>query len=105
MALAEQLRQQYGLGGGLTTRLAIYVWNTLHLDLGFSVAFNQPVLNVILQRLPVTLLLMLSALSFAFAAGTAGRHPRRASCQPVAGYIDLDARPDLLRRAVVLVSD
>lgn len=71
VALAEQLRQQYGLGGGVTTRLAIYVWNTLHLDLGYSVAYNQPVLNVILQRLPVTMLLMISALSFAFAAGTA----------------------------------
>ncbi|MDB5534200.1 MAG: gsiC 5, partial [Hyphomicrobiales bacterium] len=31
--------------------------------------YNQPVLTVILQRLPVTLLLMISALSFAFAAG------------------------------------
>jgi len=68
-ALAETLRQQYGLGGGVATRLAVYLLNVLRLDLGFSVAYNQPVLTVILQRLPVTLLLMISALSFAFAAG------------------------------------
>lgn len=70
-ALAERLRQAYGLEGSIAARLAIYFWHLVRLDLGTSVALGLPVAQVILSRLPVTLLLMTTALSFAFAAGTA----------------------------------
>src|SRR5262249_60572865 len=49
--------------------LASYVWLLVRLGLGFSVVYGQPVAEVILERLPVTLLLMTSALSLAFGAG------------------------------------
>ena len=39
------------------------------LDLGFSAIYGKPVSTVILERLPPTLLLMVSALSFAFFFG------------------------------------
>jgi peptide/nickel transport system permease protein len=71
VALAEQLRQHYGLSDGVATRLLVYFWHLIRFDLGDSVAFDQPVAAVIFARMPVTLLLMLSALAFAFAAGTA----------------------------------
>ncbi len=67
--LAATLRQQYGLGGGTVSRLAFYFIDIVRLDLGFSVAFNKPVASVIFERMPVTLLLMISALAFAFAGG------------------------------------
>jgi peptide/nickel transport system permease protein len=70
-ALAADLRVSYGLGGGVAARLAVYSWHLIRLDLGFSISYGQPVAAVILERLPVTLLLMTSALSLAFAAGTA----------------------------------
>jgi peptide/nickel transport system permease protein len=69
--LAEQLRAFYGLDSDLTARLSVYLWRLVRFDLGMSALYNQPVINVILDRLPVTLLLMGSALSLAFAAGTA----------------------------------
>ena len=70
-ALAERLRHAYGLEGSVAARLAIYFWHLVRFDLGTSVALDQPVAGVIFSRLPVTLLLMMTALSFAFAAGTA----------------------------------
>jgi peptide/nickel transport system permease protein len=69
--LAERLRQAYGLEGSLAARLAIYFWHLVRFDLGTSTALGMPVAGVIFSRLPVTLLLMTTALSFAFAAGTA----------------------------------
>jgi peptide/nickel transport system permease protein len=41
----------------------------VQLDLGFSAIYGKPVIDVILERLPATLLLMTSSLSFAFAGG------------------------------------
>src|SRR5690606_8575269 len=43
----------------------------VRLDLGYSAIYGKPVVDVILERLPATLLLMVSSLSFAFAAGMA----------------------------------
>jgi peptide/nickel transport system permease protein len=55
----------------VAVQLGRYVWRLLQLDLGFSAIYGKPVSEVILERLPATLLLMSSALSFAFAAGMA----------------------------------
>jgi peptide/nickel transport system permease protein len=65
------LRAAWGLGDALPARLLAYLLGLLRLDLGWSVAFQRPVLEVILDRLPNTLLLMGSATAFAFGVGTA----------------------------------
>jgi peptide/nickel transport system permease protein len=69
--MIEELRRYYGLDVSVAVQLGRYVWRLLQLDLGFSAIYGKPVADVILERLPTTLLLMGSALSFAFAAGMA----------------------------------
>jgi peptide/nickel transport system permease protein len=59
--LAAQLRDQYGLNDSIGLRFATYTLRLAMLDLGHSVAFSRPVLEVIASRLPTTLLLMGSA--------------------------------------------
>ncbi|MGB3418348.1 MAG: ABC transporter permease [Mesorhizobium sp.] len=68
--MVEMLRQSWGLDQSALTRLANYVWALAHFDLGRSVAFSRPVLDVILERLPNTLLLMGSATALSFALGS-----------------------------------
>ena len=70
-AMIEQLRQFYGLDASIAVQLGNYFWRLVQLDLGYSAIYAKPVIDVILERLPATLLLMISALSFAFAAGMA----------------------------------
>lgn len=70
-AMAEQLRRYYGLDLPVLVQLTQYLWRLIRLDLGFSAIYGKPVVDVIAERLPVTLLLMTSALSLAFAAGMA----------------------------------
>jgi peptide/nickel transport system permease protein len=53
-----QLRQQFGLDRPLPVQLFAYMKNMLALNLGYSFRHNTPVLDLILQRLGPTLLLM-----------------------------------------------
>lgn len=69
--MIELLRQRWGLDQSVLTRLASYLWALLHLDLGQSVAFSRPIRDVILERLPNTLLLMGSATALSFGLGSA----------------------------------
>ncbi len=69
--MIEELRRHYALDQSTTVRLGDYLWRLVHLDLGHSAIYGKPVIDVILERLPATLLLMGSALSLALAAGTA----------------------------------
>lgn len=69
--LIEALRQRWGLDQSPMTRLAIYLWSLLQLDLGHSVTFSRPILDVILERLPNTLLLMGCATALSFGLGSA----------------------------------
>jgi peptide/nickel transport system permease protein len=69
--MIEVLRQRWGLDQSALTRLANYVWALAHLDLGHSVAFSRPIRDVILERLPNTLLLMGSATALSFGLGAA----------------------------------
>lgn len=64
-----QLRAQYGLDQPLPAQLAKYLWNVVQLDLGHSVRHNMPVLDLILDRLPATLLLMLGAMAMSILFG------------------------------------
>jgi len=65
------LRAQFGLDQPLHGQLLHYLWNVATLDLGFSFRHNTPVLTLILDRLPATLLLMALALLIAVALGIA----------------------------------
>jgi peptide/nickel transport system permease protein len=67
--IAEELRRFYGLDLGVAARLWQYLGRLVTLDLGFSAIYGKPVATVIAERLPATILLMVSALSFAFFAG------------------------------------
>lgn len=68
-AMIEQMRHFYGLDASVPVQLGNYLWRLVRLDLGYSAIYAKPVLDVILERLPATLLLMTSALSLALAAG------------------------------------
>jgi peptide/nickel transport system permease protein len=68
-ATARELRKFYGLDLSVTAQLGNYLWRLVRFDLGFSAIYGKPVVTVIAERLPATLLLMVSALSFAFFFG------------------------------------
>lgn len=68
--MIEELRRRWGLDQSAATRFASYVWSLARFDLGHSVAFSRPNLDVILERLPNTLLLMGSATALSFCLGT-----------------------------------
>lgn len=68
--LAEELRQSYGLDRSALNRLLLYAASLAQFDLGWSVSFNRPVLDLILERLPTTLWLMGSATALAFTVGS-----------------------------------
>ncbi|WEJ58097.1 ABC transporter permease [Devosia sp. FJ2-5-3] len=70
-ALTEQLRAQYGLDQSPLSRLWFYVTALLRFDLGWSVGFNRPISELILERLPNTFYLMGSATALSFVLGTA----------------------------------
>ncbi|CAN5762435.1 ABC transporter permease [soil metagenome] len=58
----EFIRAKFGLNQPLTTQLWIYLSSVLRGDFGYSLGYQQPVVRVILERVPATLLLMLSAI-------------------------------------------
>ncbi|MBP2558525.1 peptide/nickel transport system permease protein [Neorhizobium galegae] len=69
--VAQSLRQAYGLDQSMLARLWLYFSSLATFDLGWSVAFGRPVLDLILERLPNTLLLMGSATAISFGFGSA----------------------------------
>ncbi|KIZ37053.1 MULTISPECIES: ABC transporter permease [Rhodopseudomonas] len=72
-AMLDQLRHTYGVDQPVTVQLFKYIWSVMHLDLGYSYRQNAPVLDVIMQQLPATVILMLAAMAIALLVGlTAG---------------------------------
>ena len=69
--MMAQLRTQYGLDRPLPVQLGVYLGKVLQADLGYSYFFNLPVTALIAERVPATLLLVLSAVLLAFVVGTA----------------------------------
>jgi peptide/nickel transport system permease protein len=65
----REIRARYGLDKPLAVQIFVYVKGVASGDLGRSYFFNQPVAGLILQRVPPTLLLMISALSLAAVLG------------------------------------
>lgn len=65
----RQLRASLGLDLPLLSQLVAYLSHLAQGSLGFSPRYNMPVADLILQRLPGTLLLMAFALGLAFLLG------------------------------------
>ena len=64
------LRAEYGLDRSLPVRLLSYVGRMARFDLGTSFTHEEKVTTLILQRVPATLLLVLSAIMAAIFVGT-----------------------------------
>ncbi|MBU1358163.1 MAG: ABC transporter permease [Gammaproteobacteria bacterium] len=69
--LMAKLRAQYGLDKPLPVQLGVYLGKVVQGDLGYSYFFNLPVTQMISERVPATLLLVLSSVVLAFVVGTA----------------------------------
>ncbi len=65
----RDLRARFGLDQPLLVQLGRYLLNTLSFDLGFSIRNNVAVADLILARLPATLLLMGISITIAVAVG------------------------------------
>jgi ABC-type dipeptide/oligopeptide/nickel transport system permease component len=61
------LRQQLGLDKPLIEQFALWLWQLFHGNLGQSIQLQQPVLDAIVQRLPVTAELGICSLLFSLA--------------------------------------
>ena len=68
--LQAELRAMYGLDQPLLVQLGIYLGKVVRGDLGYSYFFNLPVSDLILERVPATLLLVLCSVMTAFLIGT-----------------------------------
>ncbi len=66
-----QLREQFGLDKPLLTQLGIYLKGVLQFDLGYSYRQQMPVADLILDRLPATMLLTMTAFVISLVLGTA----------------------------------
>ena len=65
----EGLRREFGLDQPLSVQFATYITKILQFDLGYSLRYREPVLSLILGRMPATLLLMGTALVFSSLVG------------------------------------
>lgn len=65
------IRARFGLDRPLLEQLAVYAGNAMTGDLGTSFVHGRPVVGVIAERLPATLLLMSAALLLSSVAGVA----------------------------------
>lgn len=80
--LLAQLRKDFGLDQPVWRQYLIYIGKLVRLDLGYSFVYQVPVAQLILERLPATLLLMITSLALAVGLGVtlgvvASRHRGR----------------------------
>jgi ABC-type dipeptide/oligopeptide/nickel transport system permease component len=54
----ESMRREFGLDKPLHTQLGIYLLKVMQGDFGYSLRFQQPVLSLIMSRIPATFLLI-----------------------------------------------
>ena len=83
----EQFNEANGLNEPIWAQLAIYMKNVVTFNLGDSVRFSRPVNQLLIERLPLTIELALSALVIAVAVGV-----------PLGVAAQLDALPRLADR-------
>jgi peptide/nickel transport system permease protein len=70
-AYVAHLRDALGLSRPLAEQFFVYLRNLAHLDFGYSYRSQEPVLTLVLERLPATLLLMAAAFAVSLAGGVA----------------------------------
>jgi len=68
-ATMAHLRAQFGLDQPIVLQLYHYLGNLAHFNLGFSPRYNAPVMDLVISRLPSTLLLMLLSQGVAIVIG------------------------------------
>tara|TARA_B100000676_G_scaffold312409_1_gene386482 strand:+ start:5595 stop:6575 length:981 start_codon:yes stop_codon:yes gene_type:complete len=68
--IIADIRREYGLDKSLPEQLFVYMKRMLSGDLGDSLFFNSPVLDLILERLGPTILLVVTALVLSVCIGT-----------------------------------
>jgi peptide/nickel transport system permease protein len=68
-AYYAEMRARFGLDRPLPEQLGRYVANAARGEFGYSFAYSQPVFQVVLGRVPATLLLMLAGLGLATVVG------------------------------------
>ena len=78
--LLAEIRADYGLDQPFIVQLGSYIGRVLHFDLGYSFFYNQSVTSLIMQKLPATLLLVVTAQVLALFIGVilgvySARHP------------------------------
>ena len=64
-AAAADIRQKYGLDRPLHVQYVLWLGRLLIADWGYSIIANRPIFNDLIQRLPVTIELIILAMSFA----------------------------------------
>ncbi len=62
----QSLKQRYGLGMPLYQRYFKWTWGILHGNFGMSWNWNQPVIELVMERLPLTIVISLSTLVFSY---------------------------------------
>ena len=67
--LLIEIRKDYGLDQPYFQQLATYIGKVLRFDLGHSFFFNEPVSKLVLERVPATLLLVITAQTLALLLG------------------------------------
>jgi peptide/nickel transport system permease protein len=68
-SVLAEIRQRYGLDQPFMSQLWRYLSSVAVMDLGYSYFYNTPVTELILQRLPATLLLIFSSQILAISVG------------------------------------
>src|SRR5699024_4864378 len=66
----DELRESFGLNEPLHTRFLIYFSNLIQGDLGISYTYNAPVTEVLLEKLQVTLMLVVLSETVTIFVGT-----------------------------------
>jgi peptide/nickel transport system permease protein len=69
LEFTQQLRREFGLDLPLIEQFLVYMNRLVRLDLGVSLLQQQPVAELILERLPATVLLMATSIALAIVAG------------------------------------
>lgn len=67
--MVAELRRSYGLDQPLHVQFLVYVGRLISLDLGISLIQSRPVLELIVERLGATLILMIASITLAVVVG------------------------------------
>ena len=100
--ILDDLRKEYGLDKPYLVQLGTHLGRVLTLDLGYSYRQRRPVLDLILERLPATLLLTLTAFCLALADRHDARRARGSGRRKHRRYAVHGALAAALRHAGVL---